>query len=73
MHNIVLISLVDPVSGCADMNRFRSLASIRGLWMRSRLWDSHRCCSSEKPVSTSYVEEMYYAWLEDHKNVHEVE
>ncbi|KAM9477299.1 2-oxoglutarate dehydrogenase-like, mitochondrial isoform 2-T2 [Clarias gariepinus] len=53
------------------MNRFRSLASIRGLWMRSRLWDSHRCCSSEKPVSTSYVEEMYYAWLEDHKNVHE--
>ena len=22
--------------------------------------------------SSSYVEEMYFAWLEDHKNVHEV-
>ncbi|XP_054654937.1 2-oxoglutarate dehydrogenase-like, mitochondrial isoform X2 [Dunckerocampus dactyliophorus] len=33
-----------------------------------------RGCSSEAtPVSwsSSYVEEMYFAWLEDHKNVHE--
>ncbi|MCI4376386.1 hypothetical protein PGIGA_G00187880 [Pangasianodon gigas] len=53
------------------MSRFRSLASLRGLWMRGRVWDPHRCCSSGTPLSTSYVEEMYYAWLEDPKNVHE--
>jgi len=23
-------------------------------------------------TSSNYVEEMYFAWLEDHKNVHEV-
>ena len=41
--------------------------------------DPRRGCSSEvAPVpsavasSSSYVEEMYFAWLEDHKNVHEV-
>ncbi|KAK2852628.1 hypothetical protein Q7C36_007829 [Tachysurus vachellii] len=52
------------------MSRFHSLASLRGLWMRARVWDPHRCCSSGTPLNTSYVEEMYYAWLEDHKNVH---
>ncbi len=36
------------------------------------------CTSGAAPVlsavagSSSYVEEMYFAWLEDHKNVHEV-
>ncbi|GLD65082.1 2-oxoglutarate dehydrogenase-like, mitochondrial [Lates japonicus] len=49
----------------------------------ARRWvDSRRGCSSTSsagaaPVlsavasSSSYVEEMYFAWLEDHKNVHE--
>ncbi|KAF7710428.1 2-oxoglutarate dehydrogenase-like, mitochondrial isoform X2 [Silurus meridionalis] len=53
------------------MSRFRSLASLRGLWLKSRVWDPQQCYSSGNPLSTSYVEEMYYAWLEDHKNVHE--
>ncbi|KAI5630160.1 2-oxoglutarate dehydrogenase-like, mitochondrial, partial [Silurus asotus] len=42
-----------------------------GLWLKSRVWDPQQCYSSGNPLSTSYVEEMYYAWLEDHKNVHE--
>ncbi|XP_041646191.1 2-oxoglutarate dehydrogenase-like, mitochondrial isoform X2 [Cheilinus undulatus] len=57
-----------------------------GQWLRGgggspakRSWvDPRRGCSSgAAPVlsavasSSSYVEEMYYAWLEDHKNVHE--
>uniref|UniRef100_A0A671XZV0 2-oxoglutarate dehydrogenase-like, mitochondrial n=1 Tax=Sparus aurata TaxID=8175 RepID=A0A671XZV0_SPAAU len=40
--------------------------------------DPRRGCSSEVATvpstvasSSSYVEEMYFAWLEDHKNVHE--
>lgn len=45
----------------------------------TRRWvDPRRGCSSESaPVlsamasNSSYVEEMYFAWLEDHKNVHE--
>lgn len=54
-------------------------------WLRgpggpaTRRWfDPRRGCSSEAAVpaavasSSSYVEEMYFAWLEDHKNVHEV-
>lgn len=56
-------------------------------WLRgsgggpTRRWvDPKRGCSSgaAAPVlsavtsSSSYVEEMYFAWLEDHKNVHEV-
>lgn len=55
-------------------------------WLRAcggapvRRWvDPRRGCSSgAAPVlstvagSSSYMEEMYIAWLEDHKNVHEV-
>lgn len=56
-------------------------------WLRgrgggpARRWvDPKRGCSSGAAVpvpsavtsSSSYVEEMYFAWLEDHKNVHEV-
>uniref|UniRef100_A0A671Y362 2-oxoglutarate dehydrogenase complex component E1 n=1 Tax=Sparus aurata TaxID=8175 RepID=A0A671Y362_SPAAU len=45
----------------------------------TRRWvDPRRGCSSEVATvpstvasSSSYVEEMYFAWLEDHKNVHE--
>lgn len=47
--------------------------------IQARRWiDPQRSCSSgAAPVPTvtgtsSYVEEMYFAWLEDHKNVHEV-
>ncbi|KAG7462444.1 hypothetical protein MATL_G00184860 [Megalops atlanticus] len=53
-------------------------------WLKGRqpalgwgLLDPHRGCSSRAPEpalgdgSSSYVKEMYYAWLEDHKNVHE--
>ncbi|TKS85670.1 2-oxoglutarate dehydrogenase-like, mitochondrial [Collichthys lucidus] len=54
-------------------------------WLRgcgggpSRRWvDPRRGCSSGSEStpsavtsSSSYVEEMYFAWLEDHKNVHE--
>lgn len=46
---------------------------------RRRWFDLQRSCSSgaapDQTVSSSsssYVEEMYFAWLEDHKNVHEV-
>ncbi|XP_017319494.1 2-oxoglutarate dehydrogenase-like, mitochondrial isoform X1 [Ictalurus punctatus] len=66
-----LCSQLFPSTGLTDMSRFRSLASLRGLWMKGRMVDPHRFCSSGTPLSTSYVEEMYYAWLEDHKNVHE--
>ncbi|CAM9284115.1 unnamed protein product, partial [Lampetra planeri] len=44
---------------------------------RRRWFDPQRSCSSgaapDQTVSSSssYVEEMYFAWLEDHKNVHE--
>lgn len=44
-----------------------------------RVFDPRRNCSSgaAEPslaaCSSSYVVEMYYAWLEDHKNVHEVQ
>lgn len=45
---------------------------------RSRRYvDPSRGCSSEAvpsavASSSSYVEEMYFAWLEDHKSVHKV-
>jgi len=44
-----------------------------------RVFDPRRNCSSGAPepslaaCSSSYVVEMYYAWLEDHKNVHKVQ
>lgn len=47
----------------------------------ARRWlDPRRGCSTgASPIvppvassSSSYVEEMYFAWLEDHNNVHEV-
>lgn len=68
------------------MNQFRSLAGVlrgSGLWMVGRtgpgrqVFNPHRGCSSRatqpstSALSSSYVEEMYYSWLEDPKNVHE--
>ncbi|KAI4891585.1 hypothetical protein NFI96_020977 [Prochilodus magdalenae] len=67
------------------MSQFRSLAGVlrgTGLWMLGRngpgrVFNPHRGCSSgvaqpsPSVLSSSYVEEMYYAWLEDPKNVHE--
>ncbi|XP_072534173.1 2-oxoglutarate dehydrogenase-like, mitochondrial [Salminus brasiliensis] len=67
------------------MSQFRSLAGVlrgSGLWMLSRnrpgrqAFNPCRGCSSgaaqplPSALSSSYVEEMYYAWLEDPKNVH---
>uniref|UniRef100_A0A672QXS7 oxoglutarate dehydrogenase (succinyl-transferring) n=1 Tax=Sinocyclocheilus grahami TaxID=75366 RepID=A0A672QXS7_SINGR len=67
------------------MSQLRSLAGAlrsSSQWMRGhvgrRVFDPRRNCSSgaAEPslaaCSSSYVVEMYYAWLEDHKNVHEV-
>lgn len=53
---------------------------LRGLGGPARRYvDPRRGCSSgAAPVpsavasSSSYVEQMYYAWLEDHKSVHKV-
>ncbi|KTG44687.1 hypothetical protein cypCar_00020462, partial [Cyprinus carpio] len=71
----------------SDMSQLRSLAGAlrsSSQWMRGqvgsgrRVFDPRRNCSSgaAEPslaaCSSSYVVEMYYAWLEDHKNVHEV-
>uniref|UniRef100_A0A9J7Y357 2-oxoglutarate dehydrogenase-like, mitochondrial n=1 Tax=Cyprinus carpio carpio TaxID=630221 RepID=A0A9J7Y357_CYPCA len=68
------------------MSQLRSLAGAlrsSSQWMRGqvgsgrRVFDPRRNCSSgaAEPslaaCSSSYVVEMYYAWLEDHKNVHE--
>ncbi|XP_058652004.1 2-oxoglutarate dehydrogenase-like, mitochondrial isoform X3 [Onychostoma macrolepis] len=68
------------------MSQLRSLAGAlrsSSQWMRGhvgtgrRIFDPRRNCSSgaAEPslaaCSSSYVVEMYYAWLEDHKNVHE--
>ncbi|XP_036430123.1 2-oxoglutarate dehydrogenase-like, mitochondrial [Colossoma macropomum] len=68
------------------MSQFRSLAGVlrgSGLWMLGRngpgrpVFNPRRGCSSRvaqlspSALSSSYVEEMYYAWLEDPKNVHE--
>ncbi|KAL2083570.1 hypothetical protein ACEWY4_021343 [Coilia grayii] len=68
------------------MSRFRAVAgALRGgrFWLRGQAGVGGRCslpsrgCSSRavEPTlaacSSSYVEEMYYAWLEDHNNVHE--
>lgn len=69
------------------MSQFRALAgALRGgrFWLRGQAGVGERCslpsrgCSSRavepslSACSSTYVEEMYYAWLEDHKNVHEV-
>ncbi|KAG9275373.1 2-oxoglutarate dehydrogenase-like, mitochondrial [Astyanax mexicanus] len=68
------------------MSQFRPLAGVlrgSGLWMLGRtgpgrqVFNPHRGCSSRatqpspSALSSSYVEEMYYSWLEDPKNVHE--
>ncbi|XP_066534604.1 2-oxoglutarate dehydrogenase-like, mitochondrial [Hoplias malabaricus] len=68
------------------MSHFRPLAvALRGsgLWMLGRngpgrqVFNPHRGCSSgaaqtsPSTLSSTYVEQMYYAWLEDPKNVHE--
>ncbi|KAI2657868.1 2-oxoglutarate dehydrogenase-like, mitochondrial [Labeo rohita] len=68
------------------MSQLRSLAGAlrsSSQWMRGhvgtgrRVFDPRRNCSSEAAepslaaCSSNYVVEMYYAWLEDHKNVHE--
>ncbi|XP_012693837.2 2-oxoglutarate dehydrogenase-like, mitochondrial [Clupea harengus] len=67
------------------MSHFRALAgALRGgsFLLRGRSgvgarYNPCRGCSSGAvepslaACSSSYVEEMYYAWLEDHKNVHE--
>lgn len=65
----------------------RGRCTLGSLWLRGngsgstrRCLDSYRRMSSSgsTPVSpaiissSSYVEEMYYAWLDDHKNVHKV-
>lgn len=70
------------------MSQLRSLAGAlrsRSQWMMGyvgtgkRVFDPRRNCSSGAPepslaaCSSSYVIEMYFAWLEDHKNVHEVQ
>lgn len=72
----------------AGMSQFRPLAGAlrsSSQWMRGhvgtgrRVFDPRRNCSSgaAEPslaaCGSSYVVEMYYAWLEDHKNVHEVQ
>ncbi|XP_028845826.1 2-oxoglutarate dehydrogenase-like, mitochondrial isoform X2 [Denticeps clupeoides] len=67
-----------------DMSQFRALAGVfRGgsLFLtghaRGKVLGPWRACSSAvtEPSlavhNSSYVEEMYYAWLEDRKNVHE--
>ncbi|XP_048126061.1 2-oxoglutarate dehydrogenase-like, mitochondrial isoform X2 [Alosa alosa] len=68
-----------------EMSQLRALAgALRGgsFWLRGRIgvggrYNPCRGCSlgavepSLALCSSSYVEEMYYAWLEDHKNVHE--
>ncbi|KAL7889948.1 hypothetical protein AOLI_G00022060 [Acnodon oligacanthus] len=63
------------------MSQFRSLAGVlrgSGLWMLGRNGPGRGCSSrvtqlspSPSALSSSYVEEMYYAWLEDPRNVHE--
>ncbi|KAL6487149.1 hypothetical protein MHYP_G00037750 [Metynnis hypsauchen] len=61
------------------MSQFRSLASVlrgSGLWMLGRNGPGRGCSSrvtqlSPSALSSSYVEEMYYAWLEDPRSVHE--
>ncbi|XP_017578721.1 2-oxoglutarate dehydrogenase-like, mitochondrial [Pygocentrus nattereri] len=61
------------------MSQFRSLAGVLrggGLWMLGRNAPGRGCSSrvtqlSPSVLSSSYVEEMYYAWLEDPRSVHE--
>ncbi|KAL7877815.1 hypothetical protein SRHO_G00044580 [Serrasalmus rhombeus] len=61
------------------MSQFRSLAGVlrgSGLWMLGRNAPGRGCSSrvtqlSPSALSSSYVEEMYYAWLEDPRSVHE--
>ncbi len=47
---------------------------VLGRWVSPRRGCSSGAASVPSAVasSSSYVEEMYFSWLEDHKNVHEV-